>query len=235
MMDGKAQLRAVAGVIFRDLYSREFRNMSKLLLVTSSLAGPDSKSALIAAEFVAAWRKAHPDTVVVERDLTPASMPHLDAEMLGALMTPAEQRAPAQRDAVAFADRLIEEVEAAGTVVLAVPMYNFTIPSTFKAWIDHLARAGRTFRYGAAGPQGMLGGRKVFVVTGRGGVYSGQSPARSLDFQEPYLRTILRFLGLDDVTFIHVEGLKLSPESASDAVERARKAIGDIIPASLAA
>lgn len=202
--------------------------MSKILLVTSSLFGDQSKSAQLASDFVAAWRGTHPGTIVAERALTPDSIPHLSLGALGALMTPAEQRTAEQRASVEFADGLIEELEAADTIVLAVPMYNFSIPSTLKAWIDHVARAGRTFRYTAAGPEGLLKGKKVFVVTGRGGVYSGDSPAKVFDFQEPYLRSVLGFLGLADVTFIHVEGLKVSPEAAEQGVARARQLIAAI-------
>jgi FMN-dependent NADH-azoreductase len=211
--------------------------MSNLLLITSSLFGDQSKSGQIAGEFVDAWRRAHPGTTVVERALTPASTPHLSLDALGALMIPAEQRSAEQTASVAFADRLIEELEAADTVVLAVPMYNFSIPSTLKAWIDHVARAGRTFRYTASGAEGLLEGKKVFVVTGRGGFFSGDSPANVLDFQEPYLRAFLGFLGLEDVTFIHVEGLKVSPEAAEQGIARARDAIAAIVglPAATAA
>jgi FMN-dependent NADH-azoreductase len=200
-----------------------------LLLVTSSLFGAASQSRQIAAEFVTAWRGSHPGTTVVERDLSPASIPHLSQDTLGALGTPADARTEAQQDAVAFADALIAEVEAADVIVLTAPMYNFTIPSTLKAWIDHVARAGRTFRYTANGPEGLLKGKKVFIVTGRGGAYSGDNPAKVLDFQEPYLRGVLGFLGLTDVTFIHVEGLGISPESAASGRDRARQAIGAIM------
>jgi FMN-dependent NADH-azoreductase len=203
--------------------------MSNLLLVTSSLFGDQSKSGQIAGELVDAWHRAHPGTAVVERELTPASMPHLSLDALGALTTPAEQRSAEQAASVAFGDALIEELEAADTIVLAVPMYNFSVPSTLKAWIDHVARAGRTFRYTAAGPEGLLKGKKVVVVTGRGGFYSGESPARVFDFQEPYLRGILGFLGLSDVTFVHVEGLKVSPEAAEQGIAKARAAIAAVV------
>jgi FMN-dependent NADH-azoreductase len=204
--------------------------MKSLLLVRSSLFGAASQTRQIAGEFVEAWRRSNPGTSVVERDLTPASIPHLSQDTLAALATPAEQRTPAQQEAVAFADSLIEEVEAADTIVLAVPMYNFTIPSTLKAWLDYIARAGRTFRYSAAGHEGLLKGKKVFIVTGRGGVYSGESPAKALDFQEPYLRAMLGFIGLTDITFLHVEGLNISPEAAASGRERARQAISAIVP-----
>jgi FMN-dependent NADH-azoreductase len=199
--------------------------MSKVLLVTSSLFGDQSKSTQFAGEFVQAWRRTHPGASVVERALTPDSIPHLSLGALGALMTPAEQRTAEQRTSVEFADRLIEELETADTIVLAVPMYNFAIPSTLKAWIDHVARAGRTFRYTATGPEGLLKGKKVFVITARGGVYTGDSPAKGFDFQEPYLRGVLGFLGLTDVTFLHVEGFKVSPEAAEQSVARARQLI----------
>src|SRR5262249_27405205 len=163
---------------------------------TSSLFGAASQSRQIAAEFVTAWQGSHPGTTVVERDLNATSIPHLSQDTLAALGTPAETRTPAQQSAVAFADALIQEVQPPDAIVLTAPMYNFTLPSTLKAWIDYIARAGRTFRYTASGPEGLLKGKKVFVVTGRGGLYSGESPARVLDFQEPYLRGVLGFLGL---------------------------------------
>jgi FMN-dependent NADH-azoreductase len=208
--------------------------MANLLFVASSLFGDGSQSRLIASEFIDRWRRSRPGTTVVERDLTADAMPHLSLAALAASMTPADSRSTAEQEAVALADTLIEEVEAADVIVIAAPMYNFSIPSTLKAWIDHVTRAGRTFRYGAAGPEGLLKGKKVFVITGRGGIYSDDSPARGMDFQEPYLRAMLGFLGLD-VTFIHVEGLKISPEAAASGIERARKAIGDLLPTAAAA
>jgi len=161
-------------------------------------------------------------------------MPHLSLAVLAAANTPANERSATARQDAALADRLIEEVEGADVIVITAPMYNFSIPSALKAWIDHIARAGRTFRYSAAGPEGLLKGRKVFIVTGRGGIYS-DGPAKGMDFQEPYLRAMLGFLGLDDVTFIHVEGLKISPEAAASGIERGRKAIDDLMPAAVAA
>jgi len=209
--------------------------MANLLFVSSSLFGDGSQSRLIASEFIDRWRQSHPRTTVVERELTAERIPHLSLAALAASMTPADTRSPAEHQAAALADALIEEVEAADVIVLAAPMYNFSIPSTLKAWIDHITRAGRTFRYGAAGAEGPLKGRKVFIITGRGGIYSDNSPAKGMDFQAPYLRAMLGFLGLDDVTFIHVEGLKISPEAAASGIERARKAIGDLLPTAAAA
>jgi FMN-dependent NADH-azoreductase len=150
--------------------------------------------------------------------------------VLSALMTPAKE----QTEAVALADKLIAEVEAADTIVIAAPMYNFTIPSTLKAWLDHIARAGRTFRYTAAGPEGLLKGKKVFVVESRGGFY-GEGPAKAMDFQEPYLRAMLGFLGLNDVTFIHAEGQAVSAEAAAQGLLKARNAVAELLPLKAAA
>lgn len=202
--------------------------MEKLLLVTSSLFGEASQSGRLAAELVEQLRRAEPQLAVVRRDFDGA-MPHLDLATLGAATTPAEQRTPEQQRQAALADRLIEELEAASVVVLAVPMYNFTIPSTLKAWLDHVTRAGRTFRYGERGPEGLLKGKRVYVVTGRGGLYS-EGPAKTMDFQEPYLRSMLGFLGIDEVTFLHVEGLQMGEEARRQGLERARGALRRLEP-----
>ena len=202
--------------------------MSKLLFVTSSILGENSKSRALGREFVEAWTRHHAGTRVVERDLVAEAVPHLTGAVVGAAMTPAEQRSPEQAETVSLADRLIEELEAADVVVLAAPMYNFSVPSTVKAWIDHVVRAGRTFRYGANGPEGLLRGKKVFIVTARGGVYS-QGPGKSMDFHEPYLRHVLGFIGLTDVSFIYAEGLAM-PEVAAGALENERASIRDLLP-----
>ncbi|MGD0142291.1 MAG: FMN-dependent NADH-azoreductase [Rhizomicrobium sp.] len=209
--------------------------MSQLLFVSSSLSGAGSKSGQIAREFIDAWQAAHPGTRLVARDLGASPVPHLTGERLGAVTTPDDRRSDHQRATAAEIDTLIEEIEAADTIVVAAPMYNFTISSTLKAWIDHITRAGRTFRYTPEGPQGQLKNKRVFVVTGRGGFYSGDSPLKSYDFQEPYLRTIFGFLGLDDVTFIHVEGQQIGPDAAAQGLSLARNAIGQHVPAAQAA
>lgn len=199
--------------------------MRNILLIHSSIFGAQSQSLALAREFLMRF----PAASMVERTLSPESIPHLTAETMAAMATPEAQRTERQNEVVALSDTLIAEVEAADTIVLAVPMYNFSIPSTLKAWIDHVARGGRTFRYTAAGPEGLLKGKKVFVVTARRGVYS-EGPAAAFDFQEPYLRTVLGFLGLDDVTFVHLEGLKISPEAAASGLARAREKIETLIP-----
>jgi FMN-dependent NADH-azoreductase len=195
--------------------------MKTLLFLTSSLFGENSKSAQVASEFVSEWKAANPAARVIRRDLA-NTVPHLTGEHLGAWMTAPAQRSARQQTIASESDPLIEEVEAADEIVIAAPMYNFSIPSTLKAWLDHITRAGRTFRYTEKGPEGLLKNKKVFVVAARGGVYTGDSPAKGYDFQEPYLRAILGFNGLTDVTFIHVEAQKVSPEAAEAALAKAR-------------
>jgi FMN-dependent NADH-azoreductase len=200
--------------------------MKTLLFVTSSLSGTDSKSGQVGTEFVAAWQAAYGRARIVHRNLGDGSVPHLTAHHLKAWMTAPDQRSPGEQALAQESDPLLEEVEGADVIVIAVPMYNFAIPSTLKAWIDHITRAGRTFRYTGPGTvEGLLKNKKVFVVAARGGIYTGDSPAKPLDYQEPYLRTILGFNGLTDVTFIHVEGQKMSPEAADAGVARARSAV----------
>jgi FMN-dependent NADH-azoreductase len=195
--------------------------MTSLLFVTSSLSGAASKSSELAEEFIAA---SYPGAPRVHRDLQAEAMPHLSPQTLGALMRPEAERDDDQKALVAFADTLIAEVEKADVIVIAAPMYNFSIPSTLKAWIDHVARAGRTFRYTETGPQGLLGGKKVFVISARGGKHSG-TPR---DFVETYLRTVLGFIGLTDVTFVNVEGLAMGPDAATQGLAAARSQIADL-------
>jgi len=204
--------------------------MSNILLINSSIFGAESQSLALARELLTRF----PAESVVERELTPDSMPHLTGETMAAMATPEVQRTERQKELVALSDALIEEIEAADTIVLAVPMYNFSIPSTLKAWIDHVARAGRTFRYTAAGPEGLLKGKKAYVVTARGGVYS-EGPTAFFDFHEPYLRTVLGFIGINDVRFVHLEGLKISPDAAANGLAKARAKIEILVPRRAAA
>jgi len=191
--------------------------MAKVLLIHSSLFGEKSESLALARAFLARY----PHQAVVERALTPSTVPHLEAETFAAMRQPAAELDQRQKAQVALSDELIAEIEAADTVVLAVPMYNFSIPSTLKAWIDHVARAGRTFRYGENGPEGLLKGKKVFVFVSRGGLYGADSPAAAMNFQEPYLRAVLGFLGLTDVTFVAAEGIGYGPDAAAAARTKA--------------
>lgn len=185
--------------------------MSNVLLIHSSVFGAKSQSLGLARDLL----KRYPHRSLVERALAAHTMPHLDGETFAAMGNDAGDLNSRQKEVVALSDELIAELEVADTIVLAVPMYNFSIPSTLKAWIDHVARRGRTFRYTENGPEGLLKGKKVFVLAARGGLYSNGAPAAAFDFQEPYLRTVLGFLGLTEVTFVYLEGLAMGPEAAN--------------------
>ncbi|HLI29557.1 MAG TPA: NAD(P)H-dependent oxidoreductase [Terriglobia bacterium] len=176
----------------------------KLLRIDSS-ARRSSISRDLTAKFTEAWKKEHTEGEVVERDLATTSLPLVTDEWTQAAYTNPSKRTPAQQQALSVSDALIDELVSADTIVIGVPMYNFTIPSSLKAWIDQVVRVGRTVKYGANGPQGLISGKKVVIIMSRGGAYSEGTPRARMDFQEPYLRHILGFIGLTDVTFIHVE------------------------------
>src|SRR5471032_2493169 len=146
--------------------------MSNVLYINSSVRNSGSLSRQQSAAFIAKWQAAHPSDTIVTRDLTTNPVPHLTEQMMGAFFTPAEARNADQAHTIKISDTLVDELIAADVVVIAAPMYNFSVPSTLKAWIDHVARVGRTFKYGANGPEGQLGGKKVYVFTASGGVYS---------------------------------------------------------------
>ena len=184
--------------------------------------GTGSNSTRLANELVASLAAAHPGAAVEVRDLAREPHPALDEAALQALFTPAAQRTPAQAARVALDDALIAQVFAADVVVLAVPMYNFGVSTQFKNWIDAIARAQVTFRYTAAGPEGLLRGKKVYAVLTRGGIYR-DTPT---DSQVPYLRTVLGFLGMTDIEFIYAEGLAMGPETEARALAEARAQIG---------
>jgi FMN-dependent NADH-azoreductase len=204
--------------------------MATILHINSSVRNTGSISRQLAAEFLSKWQDVQPADVIVERDLAANPVPHLTEQMMGAFFTPAEQRSPEQTQTVQLSDDLVAELLSADTIVLGAPMYNFSVSSTLKAWIDHVARAGLTFKYTETGPVGMVQGKKVYIFTSRGGVYS-QGPAKSMDFHETYLRAVLGFIGLTDITFIHTEGLAMGDAAVADALTQTRQAIGELVAA----
>jgi FMN-dependent NADH-azoreductase len=191
--------------------------MRTVLQINTSLFANEGQSSRLASALIQGWKLRHPDDRFVVRDLAADPVPHLTAERFGAFLTPPEQRTAAQQAIAAQSDALIDELRAADVVVLGLPMYNFGVPSTLKAYFDHIARAGVTFRYTATGPQGLLGDKKVYVLAARGGQYAGTP----LDTQTSYVRDFLAFLGLRDVEFVYAEGLAMGPDSQRNALEAA--------------
>jgi FMN-dependent NADH-azoreductase len=195
--------------------------MPTLLQINASIRAGAGVSSTLADQFVQAWQAAHPGATVKIRDLAATSVPHLDATRFDAFLSPPAQRTAEQQAVVDFSDTLIGELKGADTIVIGLPMYNFGIPSQLKAYFDHIARAGVTFRYTAQGPEGLLTGKHAYVFATRGGRYAGTP----LDSQSPYVRDFLAFLGIREVEFVYAEGLHLSPEAKSASLERAA---GDI-------
>jgi FMN-dependent NADH-azoreductase len=195
--------------------------MTNILLVLSSPRGEASHSTQVARSLVDQLKADRPDAAVTVRDLASDPLPHIDGQFLGALFTPEGDRSDAQRTEVERSDRMVDELLAADIVVIASAMINFAPTSTLKSWLDHVARAGRTFRYTEEGmSEGLVNGKKVYIVESRGGIYS-EGALKAIDFQEPYLRHMLGFMGMTDVEVIAVEGTLISPDVAEKAVSAA--------------
>jgi len=190
-----------------------------ILHITSSSRGSASYSNRVAGEVLDELTRRNPGAAVTLRDLARDPLPHIDDDFVAATRSPDGPQTERQRALLARSDALVDELLAADMIVIAAPMINFTIPSTLKTWIDHVARAGRTFSYGAAGPQGLVTGKQVILVAARGGVYADAGQA--LDFQVPYLKSVLGFLGMTEVTALEVEGTAFGPDAAEKAVAAA--------------
>jgi len=204
--------------------------MPSILLVTSSPRGDASHSTRVATELAESLRAAAPGSTLVSRDLARNPLPHIDPVFASGIHTPAEQRSTGQVNAVAASDAAVDELLAADTVIIATGIINFSISSTLKAWLDHVARAGRTFRYGADGPQGLVTGRKIYLVVASGGVYSHGSSA-AFDHAVPYLRSVLGFLGMSHVEVIRIEGVALGAEAERQALDAARQRVSGLAAA----
>jgi FMN-dependent NADH-azoreductase len=192
-----------------------------LLQINASIFSNHGQSTRLADEFVAAWRASNPGAKVIVRNLAEETVPHLDAERFGAFLAKPGERSVEQQAVVEYSDALIDELKRADVLVLGLPMYNFGVPSTLKAYIDHIARAGATFKYTEKGPVGLLTGKKAYVFATRGGLYAGTP----LDTQTAYVRDMLRFLGIDDVEFVYAEGLAIGAERKAAALSQAQRAI----------
>ncbi|MFG0382109.1 FMN-dependent NADH-azoreductase [Pseudomonas sp. zbq_18] len=198
--------------------------MSRILVIESSARQEGSVSRQLTADFIGQWQAAHPQDQVTVRDLAKQPVPHLDEALLAGWMKPADQQSEAEKAAAARSNQLTDELLAADVLVLAAPMYNFAIPSTLKSWLDHVLRAGVTFKYTETGPQGLLTGKRAYVLTARGGIYAGSG----LDHQEPYLRQALAFIGIHDVQFIHAEGLNMGAEFSEKGLAKAREQLAQV-------
>ncbi len=198
--------------------------MTNVLVINSSLNGSEGNSSKLSRLFVQELT-AHRNVNITENDLNADAIPHLSAEEMQAWGTAPEDRSEQQQALANISDKQIEQLQAADVVVIGMPMYNFSMPSNFKAWIDRVARAGITFRYTENGPEGLLTGKKVYILAARGGRYEGTA----LDTQTEYLKNFFAFLGMDDIEFVYAEGLAMGGDSYNSAFLQANEKIIELI------
>ncbi|OGA65002.1 MAG: FMN-dependent NADH-azoreductase [Betaproteobacteria bacterium RIFCSPLOWO2_12_FULL_65_14] len=202
-----------------------------LLQIKASVFSGNGQSSRLADEFVAQLRRQNPADEVVERDLVAEPVPHLDGARVGAFFAKPEERSAEQEAVIAYSDALINELRRADVIVIGLPMYNFGVPSQLKAWFDHVARAGETFKYTEKGAVGLLTGKKAYVFAARGGVYAGTPN----DWQTQFVRFFLGFIGITDVEFVYAEGLALGEESRNKGIAAAQAGVRRLAAQSLRA
>jgi FMN-dependent NADH-azoreductase len=204
--------------------------MTRILAITASPKSQGSITNALVARFLDQAGDKAGAVEIVRRDLGTNTPPHLDEATIGAFYTKPEDRTAEQRELIALSEDIVSELEAAEVIVIGAPMHNFTIPSALKTWIDHAARVGRTFHYTENGPVGLLEGKRVYVLSARGGNYREGTPAAAFDHQMPYLKTVLGFIGLNDVTFIQAHGVAQGAggvAQAEEEVDQAAAALSD--------
>ncbi|MBE9107556.1 FMN-dependent NADH-azoreductase [Nostoc cf. edaphicum LEGE 07299] len=202
--------------------------MVKILHIDSSPRGERSHSRELSKEFVSSWKAAHPEDAIAYRDIGRHPVPHVHEAWIAAAFSPPETHTPELTEALRISNELVDEFLAADRYVFGVPMYNFNIPSTFKAYIDQIVRINRTVAIEAQGFKGLVQGKKAVIITARGGDFSPTSPFVAYDFQEPYLRTIFGFIGLTDIQFINANSLN-EGDARTQSLSEARAAIQDAI------
>jgi FMN-dependent NADH-azoreductase len=200
----------------------------KLLHIDSSILGEASASRELSAAIVKALTGAMPGVEVIRRDLEANPIPHLDSRLLAAVR-PDIAAASATRATDEKGAAALEEFLGADIVVIGAPMYNFTIASQLKAWLDRIIIAGKTFGYTEAGAKGLAGGKKVIIASSRGGLYAPGTPQAAHDFQETYLRTILGFIGIEDIEIVRAEGLAYGPEQREAAMRAALASVSSVV------
>jgi FMN-dependent NADH-azoreductase len=193
--------------------------MTNILIVDSAATGEASVSRKLTRALADTLQRRDPAARIVHRDVGAAPIPHLTEATVPAIRAGIVDT-PEAEQALALSNELIAELKEADVIVIGSPMYNFGMPSTLKAWFDHVLRAGITFRYSEAGPEGLVTGKKAIVIEARAGLYS-EGPAAAMDSQEPHLRTLLGFMGITDVAFVRAEKLAFGPEAAAVAIAEA--------------
>ncbi|MEO1054552.1 MAG: NAD(P)H-dependent oxidoreductase [Bacteroidota bacterium] len=188
--------------------------MKKLLRIDASSRMTESHSRKLADEFEKTWLAANPDGEVIHRDVVKHPLPHIHEATITGFYTPIDQHDDTLKQAVALSDEVIEELQSADEILISSPLYNFSIPSALKAYIDHISRAGFTFSYDENGFKGLVNANKAYVATAKGAVYAG-TEISGLDMMEPYLKLILNFLGIEQVEFLNVEGTSMDENAVA--------------------
>jgi FMN-dependent NADH-azoreductase len=202
--------------------------MNNILLVLGSPRGRASYSQQIARRIVDDLKSRHPAATVVVRNLAKEPLPQVsDAFATGRVIAP-DKRSDSEAQAIALSDALVGELMAADVVVLATPMHNFGVSAAMKTWIDQIVRPGITFSYSEKGPEGLVRNKKVILVLARGGIYS-EGPMKAYDFQEPYLRAALGFIGMTDIEVVRIEGVALSEDAVRTAVTSAKQTADELV------
>ena len=206
--------------------------MAHLLRIDSSSRIEDSHSRQLADYFQNSWLEKHPQASIVIRDLIKTPLPHLSDIAIAGFYTPAEQQTQAMKDAIALSNKLVEELQSADTLLISVPMYNFSVPSALKAWIDQIVRIGRTFSYDGTNFTGLVKVKTAYIICtyGSSGYIDGGAFS-SFNFLEPYLRGLLSFLGIENIQFFHLQGTTADPETVATNTKNAQEAIAHTISA----
>ncbi len=203
--------------------------MAHILHIDSSPRGERSYSRKLSYKFITAWKTAYPEDTLTYRDLGHNPVPHVDEPWIAAAYSPPEARTPELNEAIKLSDELVDEFLAADRYVFGVPMYNFSVPSTFKAYIDQIVRVNRTFAVNEQGYQGLVQGRKMLVITASGGSYRQGTPTAGYDFQEPFLRAIFGLVGITDITFMHADNLSAGDDAVKQSLAEVYRAIQEAV------
>ena len=199
--------------------------MTHILHLDASPRGDRSISRTLSKEFINQWKNAHPNDTITYRDIGHYPVPFVSEDWIAAAFTPSDQHTPELAAAIQISDELIDEFLSADRYVFSIPMYNFSIPANFKAYLDQIVRAGRTFSVDEAGYKGLVHNKKMKIIMAQGGAYPEGSPTHAYDLQTPYLKLIFGFIGITDIEFIYADSLNLGDEARNLAIANAQSAL----------
>jgi FMN-dependent NADH-azoreductase len=202
--------------------------MSTILVITASPRGERSVSRSLTTAFANLWAKDHPGDTILLRDVGHHPVPHVTEPWVVGAFAPADAQTPESKAAIAVSDQLVEEFLGADRYVFGVPMYNLNVPSTFKAYIDQIVRAGKTFAVGPNGYEGLVKDKKALIITSSGGAFPPGSPLAAYNFQEPYLRAIFGFIGVTDVQFVVADSMNQGEDAAKHSREKAENSLREL-------